>query len=146
MIEDSSRAMISIRDECLVDSETTNTILKSKKYFSQLSHAEIHVNIISNISNLIEGSRRSYLLLHEGIKLIINDTLYSSKSRKNLLSFKDIRRNGYHIKTMTENNIEYLQIITIKYGQKIILEKLEALSSGLYCMNISSIESNMISN
>jgi GAG-pre-integrase domain len=46
---------------------------------------------------------------------------------------------------MTENNIEYLQITTIN-GQKIILEKLEALSSGLYCMNISSIESNMVSN
>jgi hypothetical protein len=40
MIEGSSRAMISIRDECLVDSGTTNTILKSKKYFSQLSPAE----------------------------------------------------------------------------------------------------------
>jgi GAG-pre-integrase domain len=47
---------------------------------------------------------------------------------------------------MTENNIEYLQIITIKYGLKIILEKMEALSSGLYCMNINSIESNMVSN
>jgi ribosome biogenesis protein Tsr3 len=47
---------------------------------------------------------------------------------------------------MTENNIEYFQITKIKYGQKIILEKMEALSSGLYCMNISSIESNMVSN
>jgi hypothetical protein len=110
-----------------------------------LSHAETHVNIISDISNLIEGSGRAYILLHEGTKLIINDALYSSKFRRNLLSFKDIRRNGYHIETMTENNIEYLQITTIKYGQKIILEKMEALSSGLYCMNISSIESTMIS-
>jgi GAG-pre-integrase domain len=47
---------------------------------------------------------------------------------------------------MTENNIEYFQITTIKYGQKIILEKMKALSSGLYCTNISSIESNMVSN
>jgi GAG-pre-integrase domain len=146
MIEDSSRAMISIRDECLVDSETTNTILKNNKYFSQLSPVETHVNAISDISNLIEDSGRACILLPEGTKLIINDALYSSKSRRNLLSFKDIRRNGYHIKTMTENNIEYLQITTIKYGQKIILEKMKALSSGLYCMNISSIESNMVSN
>jgi GAG-pre-integrase domain/Integrase core domain len=85
-------------------------------------------------------------LLPEGTKLIINDALYSSKSRKNLLSFKDIRCNGYHIETMTENNIEYLQITTIKYGRKIILKKMKALSSGLYCMNISSIESNIVSN
>jgi hypothetical protein len=108
MIEDSSRAMTSIRDECLVESETTNTILKNKKYFSQLSHAETHVNTISGISSLIEGSGRTYILLPEGTKLIINYTLYSSKSRKKLLSFKNIRHNDYHIETMTENNIEYL--------------------------------------
>jgi hypothetical protein len=77
MIEDSSRAMTSIKDECLVDSETTNTILKSKKYFSQLSTVETHVNTISGISNLIEGSGRACILLAEGTKLIINDTLYS---------------------------------------------------------------------
>ena len=47
---------------------------------------------------------------------------------------------------MSENNIEYLQITSIKYGQKIILEKLRALSSGLYCTCISPIESNMVSN
>jgi hypothetical protein len=140
MIEGSSRAMISIREECLVDSGTTNTILKSKIYFSQLSPAETHVNIISDINNLIEGSRRAYILLPEGTKLIINDALYSSKFRRNLLSFKYIQRNDYHIEIMTENNIEYLQITTIKYGQKIILKKMEALSSGLYCTNISSIK------
>jgi hypothetical protein len=39
MIEGSSRAMTSVRDECLVDSGITNTILKNKKYFSQLSAA-----------------------------------------------------------------------------------------------------------
>jgi hypothetical protein len=94
-----------------------------------LSPAETHVNTISSISNLIEGSERAYILLPEETKLIINDALYSSKSRKNLLSFKDIQRNGYHIETMTENNIVYRQITMIKYGQKIILEKLEALSS-----------------
>jgi hypothetical protein len=65
MIEGSSRAMTSSRDECLVDSGTTNTMLKSKKYFSQLSPAETHVNIISSISNLIEGSGRAYILLPE---------------------------------------------------------------------------------
>jgi GAG-pre-integrase domain len=133
MVEGSNRAMTSIRDECLVDSETTNTILKSKKYFSQLSPAETYVNIISSISNLIESSGRAYILLTKGTKLIINDVLYSFK----VLSY---------IRTMTENNIEYLQITTIKYGQKIILEKMKTFSSGLYCTDISAIESNMISN
>jgi hypothetical protein len=73
-------------------------------------------------------------------------THYTLVNSEEIYYFKDIRRNGYHIETMTENNIEYLQIIMIKYGQKIILENMEALSSGLYCTNISSIESNMVSN
>jgi hypothetical protein len=113
MIEGSSRAMTSIRDECLVDSGTINTILKNKKYFSQLSPAETHVNIIFGISNLIDGSGRAYILLPKGTKLIIDDALYSSRSRRNLLSFKDIRRNGYHIETMAEDNM----FNRIKYGQ-----------------------------
>jgi hypothetical protein len=106
-------------------------------FFCFAKHHNIY--IISGIGNLIEGFGRTCILLPEGTKLIINDALYSSKFRRNLLSFKDIRRNDYHIETMTENNIEYLQIKTIKYSQKIILKNMEALSSGLYCTNINSI-------
>ena len=130
-------------DECLVDSGTIHTILKCKEYFSQLSPAETHISTISGTNILIEGSRRAYILLSEGTRIIINDALYSSKSTRNLLSFKDIRHNGYHLETMSENNIEYLQITSIEFGQKTILEKLKALSSGLYCTCINPIESNM---
>ena len=126
--------------------EQTHTVLKYKKYFSQLSPAETHISTISGTNSLIKGSGRAYILLPEGTRLIINDALYSSKSTRNLLSFKDIRNNGYHLETKSENNIEYLQITSIKYGQKIILEKLRALSSGLYCTCINPIESNMVSN
>ena len=75
MIQDSKRDMTNIGDECLVDSGTTNTILKSKKYFSQLSPVETHINTISGTCNLIEGSGRACILLPEGTKLIINDVI-----------------------------------------------------------------------
>ena len=45
--------------------------------------------------------------------------IYYEKSNLNLLSIKDIRRNGYHIETMNHNGNEYLLII----GQKQILEQ-----------------------
>ena len=63
-----------------------------------------------------------------------------------MLSFKDIRRNGYHIETMNEGNKECLYITSIIYGKKIVAEKLSAFSSGLYHTTIKSIESNVIVN
>ncbi|KAK8370351.1 hypothetical protein V6Z12_A01G173100 [Gossypium hirsutum] len=103
-----------------------------------------HVNAISGSSKLIEGSGRAIILLLKGTKFIIDDALYSTKSQRNLLSFKDIRLNEYHIETMNEKNVEYLYITNIEYGKEYILERLPAFSSGLYYTYISAIESHAI--
>ena len=91
-------------DVCLVDCATTHTILRDKIYFPR-----IDINK-SYIQNLVEGSGRANITLPNGTRFHINDALYSSKSRRNLLCFKDIRRNllcfkdirrnGYHIETI----------------------------------------------
>lgn len=65
--------------------------------------------------------------------------MFSSKSPRNLLSFKDIRRNGYHVETINEMNVEYLGITKIVSDQKYVLEKLSTLSSGLYYAKISIV-------
>ena len=72
------------------------------------------------------------IMLPKGTKLCIEDALYFSKSSKNLLRFKDIRYNGYHIETNSEGNEEFLYITSIVLGQKLILEKLPSFSSRLY--------------
>ena len=72
--------------------------------------------------------------------------MFSSKSPRNLLSFKDIRRNGYHVETINEMNVEYLGITKIVSDQKYVLEKLSTLSSGLYYAKISTIEAHSIVN
>ena len=79
-----------------------------------------------------------------GTKLNIEDALYSSRSKRNLLSFKDIRRNGYHIETKNENDIEYLYITSIVSSQKLVLEKLPTFYSGLYFTKIKVVESNFV--
>ena len=78
-------------DLCLAESATTHTVIKNKKYFQQLTLNKVKVNTISGPSNLIEGSRRVNIMLPKGTIIYIDNALYSSKSRKNLLSFKDIR-------------------------------------------------------
>jgi hypothetical protein len=131
-------------DFCLADSATTHTIFKDKKYFQQLSLSKAYVNTISGSLNLIEGSRRANIMLPKGTKLYIDDALYSSKSRRNLLSLKDIRHNGYHIETNNKGSEEYLYITSMVSGQKLILEKLPIFSSRLYYTTMKTIETNVI--
>ena len=131
-------------DVCLANYATTHTILRDKIYFLELTLIKANVNTISGTTNLVEGSRRANITLPNETRFHINDTLYSSKFRRNLLSFKDIRINGYHIETMNEDNVEYLYITSIIYGQKLIMEKLSAFSFGLYHSTIKSIESYVV--
>ena len=67
-----------------------HTILRNKRYFHNLILAKVNVNTISSSANLIEGSGRANIMLLNGTKLQINDVLYSSRSSRNSLNFKDI--------------------------------------------------------
>ena len=102
------------RDACLVDCATTHTILLDKKYFSNLTLVPFNVQTISGLIDLIKGSGRATIVLPNGTKCQIDDSLYSNKYNRNLLSFKDIFQNGYHIEIMSHNGNEYLLIT----GQK----------------------------
>ena len=82
-------------------------------------------------------------MLPKGTKLCIDNALYSSKLSRNLLNFKDIRYNGYHIETNNEGSEEFLYITSIVLGQKLILEKLPIFSSGLYYTTMRIIETNV---
>ena len=97
-------------------------------------------------TNLVEGSRRANITLPNGTRFHINDALYSSKSRRNLLSFKGIRRNRYHIETTNKDNVEYIYSTSIISGQKLIMEKLSAFSYGLYHTTIKCTESYVVVN
>lgn len=109
---------ISMGDICIADSATTHTILQSQKYFSQLTKTNSHVWTISGTSNIIEGFGKASFILPNETQIHIPNALYSSKSTRNLLSFKDIRLNGFHIETTSENKEEYLLITSTTSGYK----------------------------
>ena len=135
-----------VGDACLADCATTHKILRDKKYFSNFTLAQSNVHTISGPVNLIKGYNKATIILSKDTKLQIEDTLYSKKSSRNLLSFKYIRRNGYHIETMNHDANEYLLITSIISGQKCIFEQLPSLSCGLYQTTIRSIESYAVMN
>ena len=137
---------VGTKEKCLLDSGTTHTILKNKEYFSKLTIFQENVSTISGTTKLIEGFEKTSIIFPNGTKLMINDVLYSSKSRRNIISFKDVRQNGYHLETITLNQEEFMRLTTKKYEKKYIYEKLPAISLGLYRINICPIEINMISN
>ena len=88
---------INMEDICIADCATTHTILQNLKYFSQLTKTSSHVWTISGTSNIIEGFGKASFILPNETQIHIPDALYSSKSTRNLLSFKDIRLNGFLI-------------------------------------------------
>ena len=83
-------------------------------------------------------------MLPNGTKISIDEALYSTRSRRNLLSFKDIRRNGYHIETINKGQEEYLLITSTNSNHKLVLEKLPTFSSGLYYTIIKMSESHIV--
>ena len=133
-------------DICLADCATTHFILQQKKYFSQLTLAPSNVTTISGSVNLIEGSDRATIILPGGTVLHLQDALYSTQSKRNLLSFKDIRWNGYHLETMSDETTEFLLITTTHDCKKCILKKLRSLECGLYPTTINTVESYAILN
>ena len=105
-----------------------------------------NVSTISGTTNLVKGSRIANITLPNGTRFHINDALYSSKSRRNLLNFKDIRRNRYHIETMNKDNVEYIYSTSIISSQKLIMEKLLAFSFRLYHTIIKLMLSYVVMN
>ena len=105
-------------DACLVDCATTHTILHDKKYLTNLSLVKSNVNTISGPIDLIQSFGRATIILLSETKIHINDALYYAKSKQNLLSFKDIPQNGYHIETMNDDSNKYLLISLVISGKK----------------------------
>ena len=102
--------------------------------------------MIVGIAKLIEGSRRVLILLLIGTDLLIKDALYSPQSQCNLLSFKDIHLNGFHVETGVKGSKEFLYITSTKGYHKQILEKPPPLSKVLYDTFIFAIEKHVALN
>ena len=96
-IYDGADFKVNTGDLCILDSGTTHTILKHKKYFSDLKPTKAIINTILGSIDLIEGYGKANIVLPNGTKLFVNNALFSPKSKRNLLSFNDIYLHGYDI-------------------------------------------------
>lgn len=125
---------------CLVDSGTTNSILREVKYFQTLTKLNGDILTIVGRGAVIVGTGRAIFTLPMGTQIIIEDDLLYPDSTRTLIGYRDIRKNGFHIETHEENKEEYL-LFTKNHGYgKRIFEKIPSLSSGLYYTYIKPVE------
>ena len=88
---------------CLANSATTHTILRERHYFTNFIPKKAHLTTISGSSNLIERYENTHIMLSNGTILTIKKALYSPRSGRTLLSFRDIRDNKYHLETTKDH-------------------------------------------
>ena len=93
-----------MEETCLADSGTTNTILRETKYFESITKIEGNITTIAGCGPHVVGSGRATIVLPMGTTLVINDALLYPESTRTLLSFEDIRVNGFHIETHDDVN------------------------------------------
>jgi hypothetical protein len=77
---------------CLVDSGTTNSILREIKYFQTLTKNRGNVLTIAGRDAVIVGSGRATIILPMGTTLVIENALLYPDSTRALLSYRDIRK------------------------------------------------------
>jgi peptide/histidine transporter 3/4 len=72
----------------------------------------------------IVGTGSATLVLPMGTQIFVKDALLYPDSKRTLLSFKDIRANGFHVETEIEHGTEYLLITKFDGYQKRVVERL----------------------
>ena len=84
-------------DVCLLNSPTTHSILKDKNYFSTMTLRITNIHTISGPVEMIDGSGNATIMLPNDTILHIEDAVLSTKTKRNLLSFKDVRDRRAHV-------------------------------------------------
>ena len=118
-------------DYCLVNSAATNSILRDTKYFQTLQKRTENVLTIAKSNGCIIGSGRAVVVLPNDTRIFIDEAFLYPEAERNLLTFKDIRRSGYHITTACERGTEYLNITESENTQIKVVEQALGTSSGL---------------
>jgi hypothetical protein len=124
---------------CLVDSCTTNFILREKKYFQTLTRRSQNILIIAGHDAAIVGSDRATIMFSNGTQVTIEDALLYPDSTLTLISFRDIRKIGLHVCTHEDNKEEFLLITkSFGYGHD-VLERIPSTPSGWYYTYIKPV-------
>jgi hypothetical protein len=122
---------------CLVDSAATNTILRETiKYFQTPQKKIENITTIVGRNDHIVGSGQAVVVLPNNTIIFIEEAFLYLGAVRTLLTFKYIRRSGYHLTTACENGAEYLYITAADECGTKVVEKALGTSSKIYYTKI----------
>jgi hypothetical protein len=124
---------------CLVDSCTTNSILREIKYFQTLTRRSENVLAIIGCDAMIVCSGRATIMFPNGTQVTIEDALLYPDSTHTLISFRDIQKSGLHVCTHEDSKEEFLLISKSSEHGHEVLERIPSTPSGLYCTYIKLV-------
>jgi len=75
-----------------------------------------------------------------GTQITMEDALLYPDSTCTLLSFRDVRKNGFHVETHMDNKEKFLLFTKLTGYGKQICEKISSLQTGLYFTYTKPIE------
>ena len=84
--------------------------LEKQSISKLLQKRQGNVLTIAGRDATIVGSGRATIVLPMGTQITIEDALLYPDSKRTLLSYRDIRQNGFHIETRDNNNEEILLV------------------------------------
>jgi hypothetical protein len=124
---------------CIMDSYTTNSILRETKYFQTLTQRSRNVLTIAGRNTTIVGSGRVTIMFSNGTQVTIEDALLYPDSTHTLINFRYIQKSGLHVCTHEDNKEEFLLITKSSgYGHE-VLERIPSTLSGLYYIYIKLV-------
>ena len=95
-------------------------LLRETKYFQTLTKRQGNVLTIDGRDAMIVGSGHATIVLPMGTQITIEDALLYPDSKHTLLSYRDIRQNGFHIETRDDNNEEILLVTKDDLAKKML--------------------------
>jgi hypothetical protein len=98
---------------CLVDSYTTNSILREEKYFLTLTRRSGNILIIAGRDVMIIVSGRATITFSNGTQVTTEDALLYSDSTHTLISFRDIRKSRLHVCIMKTTKRSFSLLLSL---------------------------------
>lgn len=135
LVEAFTSDMADDKHHCLVDSASSHVILKDKSFFSKLEvSTSTTIRTVGGNTQIAAGVGTAQVELPNGTVINIANAIFAPEATRNLLSFANFRKNGFHLHTATNGSGK--EVLHLVQGDGMIVEEFIENGNGLYLTSI----------